>query len=376
MGFYPVTPKKLASRFFSWVSLRFLNDCSTVSGRLGKGRIGWATAEPFAREGSPFRFLIARDKREVTIRFLRKGSDSIVLRTLSVLILRFAGSLVFGNFRAVDDGQAMSAFVTKYQFVFDHIHNVGDELLRTNLDRLRSGGRVLDYGCGIGEVALRFAHEYPQAEVIGADAHDAFQTLSKRAEVAGVASKPDNLNFIKLADDASSVHAIAPSSSQISLDRLGDPDSIDVVYSWCVFEHIDRSVVQQCFDKIAAVLKPDGVFYFYINPLYFSSRGAHLYGALPEPWVHLLHEDETLRKQLYAAAERDPAIKADILWHQYVTLNKLTAFDFREMSLTAGLHIVGEHFGREGAPPESLARAYNFDALTTKDISLILAKSR
>lgn len=37
------------------------------------------------------------------------------------------------------------------------------------IERLKSGGRVLDVGCGVGRVCLALAHAFPNAEIVGLD---------------------------------------------------------------------------------------------------------------------------------------------------------------------------------------------------------------
>ena len=60
-------------------------------------------------------------------------------------------------------------------------------------DKLRTGGRVADIGCGLGASTILLAQEYPNSVFTGSDYHDqSIELARKRATDAGVA---DRVNF-------------------------------------------------------------------------------------------------------------------------------------------------------------------------------------
>lgn len=269
----------------------------------------------------------------------------------------------------------MSAFKHKYDFVFDHISETIPQQAMEAWKGLSSGGRILDYGCGIGDIALRFANEFEHAEVVGMDLHNAFETLPNRAraEFGDSCEMPANLSFHQLGQGESDV-AIAPEGEEMILTPLDSPDQFDFCYSWCVVEHIHQKHVATVLSKIHNSLTAGGFFYLKINPLYFSARGAHLYGVLPEPWVHLVHQHDELKKRLRAAVAEKRTGNFDALWHQYVTLNKLTADELVGLTAATGFELVHETRAYDGMPPQELQYAYNLEALRNKDILLVLRK--
>jgi 2-polyprenyl-3-methyl-5-hydroxy-6-metoxy-1,4-benzoquinol methylase len=56
--------------------------------------------------------------------------------------------------------------------------------------RLRSGGRIVDVGCGHGAPTISMAEAYPDATVVGVDYHEeSIEVARERAETAGVADR-------------------------------------------------------------------------------------------------------------------------------------------------------------------------------------------
>lgn len=273
----------------------------------------------------------------------------------------------------------MSAFLKKYNHIFPSVmhdfRKAGIDL-HDLLEQTGSEPRILEYGAGTGEASLRCALEFPSASVLGADVHDASKDLSHRAEAELGEEFRENANvsFVNLADRSRS-------GSDVPIAEAGPSDidrsillskSFDLIYSWCVFEHIDLSILKPTIDDLKACINPHGLLYIKINPLYFSSRGSHLSGFLPEPWVHLRYEDATLRRMFHDACTA-PRGRVDSIWHQYETLNRLTAEQLKGFFVESGLRIVYEDRKYEGVPDASLKSAYTIDALTTKEVTLILS---
>lgn len=265
-----------------------------------------------------------------------------------------------------------------YNQIMSHIGAISDEFK----SQLSYGARILEWGSGRGICALRFAHAFPDSTVIGVDLHDAHIGLDAMAESYFSNSgyiRPTNLSFINIGT-GSTGHSIALDNKTIKLDWINEANSVDLCYSWCVFEHVSRSPMQKTLKKIyEMVKKPSGLFYLYVNQLYFSSRGAHFYHIDKTPWVHLLYQHDELKEHIYKAAVQKGIRKydVDIVWHQYETLNKVIAEDIRFMCEAVCFEVLFEKYQDEGEPSDELKRIYNEKILKNKDILLMMRpKSR
>jgi len=116
-------------------------------------------------------------------------------------------------------------------------------------DRLRLSPRsILDFGCGIGNSAPPFKELFPQAAVTFAD-------VSARSLAVAKAQFPDHGRFL-----------------MIDGDRLEiDDNSVDVVFTACVFHHIDHQRHRHWAGELLRVLRPGGLLMVYehnpYNPL-------------------------------------------------------------------------------------------------------------
>lgn len=75
-------------------------------------------------------------------------------------------------------------FLKKYNFIFEQIlldfRSFGVDIPAFLAERESSQVRVLEYGSGTGEASLRFATEFPRAEVRGVDVHNASNDVAMR----------------------------------------------------------------------------------------------------------------------------------------------------------------------------------------------------
>lgn len=75
------------------------------------------------------------------------------------------------------DVRAMFGYIAERYDWFDHVASLGNDFLWRpvalgQLDRFRNGGaleRILDLGCGTGDLARQVARRYPRSRVVGAD---------------------------------------------------------------------------------------------------------------------------------------------------------------------------------------------------------------
>jgi len=117
-------------------------------------------------------------------------------------------------------------------------HRATDERLIADLD-LRPDSRVLDVGCGSGDLTARLAALVPGGEVIGIDASRSM------VEEAGSRHGAPNLRFVHA--PAQELAAVAP------------PGSVDAVVSVACLHWVPGPDHPAVLAQIATVLRPSGV---------------------------------------------------------------------------------------------------------------------
>ncbi|MBV8165602.1 MAG: class I SAM-dependent methyltransferase [Alphaproteobacteria bacterium] len=118
------------------------------------------------------------------------------------------------------------------------------------------------------------------------------------------------------------------------------PDAcVDVVISENTFEHAVEypRTIAECH----RILRPGGRLVAMWAPLFHSPYGAHLWHVIKFPWLHLMVEDDALRRLFYEGA-LPPALEYghDYHWEQYATLNRLRPRDFLAPFQEGGWKIV------------------------------------
>lgn len=167
------------------------------------------------------------------------------------------------------------------------------------------GKRVLEAGCGAGDMSVAVAREYG-CEVVGVD-------IEQRPEWAEFKDK--NLTLMQ-ADIAK--------LDELKLARF------DRIVSLVVWEHIKHpfTALKACRD----LLKPDGLFYLRAN-LYRSPDASHRYREVFFPWPHLLFTDDVFR-QFYRQLGTEP--------HTAAWVNRLTHAEYHKYFDLLGLNVVQE----------------------------------
>ena len=130
----------------------------------------------------------------------------------------------------------------------------------------RSGGRMLEIGCGLGRTAVHFSRWFERV--------DGVDISGKMIEMARSLNPPDH------------VHFSAISGTDL---RHFENETFDLVYSYIVFQHIpEEAVIESYLREISRVLKPAGQ-----AALQFDTRpeGAliKLYKSLPDPLLPRPH---------------------------------------------------------------------------------------
>jgi cyclopropane fatty-acyl-phospholipid synthase-like methyltransferase len=214
--------------------------------------------------------------------------------------------------------------------------------------------QILDFGCGGGMCTLKMSQKLPDSQITGVDVLNAKTELLKfmktylKTEVI-----PDNLKFIQ----------IAPG------EALGF-DVYDLVYSWSVIEHVDQTIIDQVLRHIYNCIKPDGLFFLQIMPLYYSAFGHHLYHVNIDGFEHLAMQDDILiskvRKNCSSLEMFENVVS------RYRALNRITVPELKKHFQSAGFMILREYTTNTDIKiMDELLYAYNYDALLTEQVVLL-----
>ena len=234
--------------------------------------------------------------------------------------------------------------------------------------------RVLDFGCGDGIMDLGMALRHQVQQITGIDLHDGFSYLGDAAKKQiGIDALPSNLSFVKI----------------LPGEPLASKVSVDGVFSWSVFEHIERQYLPTILADIFSALPKGGVFFLQIEPLYFSPHGSHLSGLISEPWAHLICSEQELFDQIDNKQSeqmldefKDKAFEQcsfndfkEYLKREYKTLNKLTVAELIQLIQTAGFTIEKRWDNQTNlVVPPSLLNRYLREDLSQNEIRLLLRK--
>jgi SAM-dependent methyltransferase len=235
-----------------------------------------------------------------------------------------------------------------------------------------SHATVLDFGCGEGTTSLALALEHPRAHIHGMDVEDYFLQLEDMARTQlHIRDLPHNLSFFE-ADLGEFPH---------------EEESLDLIYSWSVFEHLDERFMADILQKLLSILKSGGLFFVNVRPLYFSPKGAHLHNFTNIDWLHLLRGHVALKEEIYAPSEMTvpPEPKhehrtieeyRDLVWEVYENLNKISAKELRQIILDSGFELWDEFKATcTQEPPDRLLQVYNREILTTEEVQFLFRKA-
>jgi SAM-dependent methyltransferase len=116
-----------------------------------------------------------------------------------------------------------------------------------------------------------------------------------------------------------------------------DDATFDVLVSWSTFEHVADPVA--LLREMRRVLKPGGVLFLQIWPLYWSEHGSHLWPWYPEGYAQLDHDDDEIQRRLRDA---EPGREADVAFvlDEFHHLNQITADGLQRALLAADLFVM------------------------------------
>jgi cyclopropane fatty-acyl-phospholipid synthase-like methyltransferase len=218
-----------------------------------------------------------------------------------------------------------------------------------------TGRKIMDFGCGLGELAAGLAFAEPTAQVVGIEVTDQPSGLAAVLEGAGLAPPP-NLSF-----------------REVPLGEVGDEDGFDLIVSWSVFEHIQRNRFDAVMARLRTRLKPGGLLFMQVSPLFFSPEGSHLWALGYTEWQHLTRELSEVREDLDASSLNER--QRELHWKLFLRLNRFTAPDFERRLTEAGYSMLRRQVDRtEREPPAELLTAYGREALQTEQIVLLLQR--
>lgn len=213
------------------------------------------------------------------------------------------------------------------------------------------GRKVLDFGCGFGVTAWGICCQYEPASVLGVDINREYLGLQRILGSCGIEKRPTNLRF----------REIAPGEAI-------DDDGFDIVYSWSVFEHVHPSIMGDVLHDIYERIRPGGLFFVQIAPLYFSPEGAHCWEVGYTNWEHLMMLGSDFHGSIASALQLGESRRESLLG-MFHTLNRITAPELIARVTAAGFVLVQEQLDKISyEPPAHLSSAYNVDALKTYQV--------
>jgi len=181
------------------------------------------------------------------------------------------------------------------------------------------GKSIADIGCGDGVIDLGVAHLCGESNLVGYDIRKTdVEALRRAASAAGVKTDVigQRIQFVE------SMPTKIPAGN----------GSFDVAFSWSVFEHVADPV--PLLKEVRRILKPGGVFFLQVWPLFFSEHGGHLWLSDRSRFPHLRESPWKTHEDLRFAPSTDPTRPAD---DEFRSLNRLTIDGLQRALLAAGL---------------------------------------
>jgi len=200
----------------------------------------------------------------------------------------------------------------------EHVETVPGILLDVlRLERGLQGKRVLEIGCGPGLTALGLAQQGTPDLLV---AFDLGFHMKATLEGFGTAPYPERR--------PSCLRYLLADAACLGLKT----SSFDLAYAWSVFEHLPQP--QPVLAEIRRVLKPGGLLYIQIAPLYYSAFGHHCWEHVSDPFAHLKWTQERFRTQVMASRSSPERVRRD--WQTYEGLNRLTVGGLQKLLLDQG----------------------------------------
>lgn len=256
---------------------------------------------------------------------------------------------------------------------FDYAADVVHSWLGQELDM--SKARLLNFGCGDGITDLALVLRHGATRIHGIDIRQEYTKLPRIArEQLGMSRVPSALSF----------ETIVP-NEPLATRHAG----YDGMLTWSTFEHVQRDKVLPILADLHACLRPGGVFFLQIEPLFHSPWGSHLRRYDDVPWHHLMASEEELWRIIEAHDGPLDASEVDFgfsdfgvdgykrfVFREYQALNRLTADELVDLTKQAGFELLRQERRQVDLPiPAALKGRYQDDWLLNNEIMLLLGKS-
>jgi SAM-dependent methyltransferase len=209
-----------------------------------------------------------------------------------------------------------------------------EQILPTVTEHLGGRDRVLDIGCGEGQVARHVVATTGATHVVGVDPSDAQLVVARR-------------------------RAGGPVYVRGAADALPVPDAaFDAAVACLVFEHI--TAVDGALAEVARILRPGGVFLFLLNHPLLQVPGSG--------WI----DDHILGEQYWRIG---PYLTEDVSLEELapgVVLPFVHRPLSRYLNALAGHGLLLEHMEEPAPPPGFIARAPEYEAAAVIPRLLVL----
>jgi hypothetical protein len=261
-------------------------------------------------------------------------------------------------------------FASHFRYAADVVHGA----LSPVLDPTES--TLLDFGCYDGITGLGLILRHRWKRVVGVDIDPGFDALPRLArEQIRLQQLPAALEFRRIA-------------LKESLQLIG---RVDAIMTWSVFEHVERSIIDQVVADFHSALAPGGHCFLQVDPLFYSPQGSHLGRFATAPWAHLRMTDDELERFVMAAApgtvppdeitEQFRSMSFEeykrFIFRHYLELNRVTADELVTLFTRNGFELVWQKRRLTDEPiPQDLAGRYDEDLLRTCEIFALFRSVR
>ena len=240
-----------------------------------------------------------------------------------------AGHIAF----KVSEGTAAKWWMSMPNWWDDHFTQAPKQIIEFfQGDGIALDGKViLDVGCGDGILSLGLSDKSSASKIIGVDLVEV-----DRAELGHIASA----NGVPSLPEPSSLDFIVSTPDHIPLAD----ESIDAVVSWSVFEHVKD--LDALWSEIRRVLKPDGLIFLQIWPMFWSEHGSHLWPWMVDSFIQYHSNNDEIKHKIKQAIP-DRMLQGSVS-DLYDSCNRITIDELQESMLRAGLYIAKVELITEG----------------------------
>jgi len=193
------------------------------------------------------------------------------------------------------------------------------------------GKIILDIGCGDGVLSLGLLQQANAGQVIGVDVVsvdlDELRDMAVRNGLT-LGAEMDRLKFLVSTPD------------RIPLEDA----SVDVVVSWSVFEHVEN--IPGLLAEIRRVIKPRGLIFTQIWPMFWSEHGSHLWPWLDDSFIQYGTSRDGIHEAISDSIEEE--VLVDSVKDLFNSCNCITVDDLQQDMLKAGLTLEKVQLSTEG----------------------------